>query len=376
MPPGPATRKSAARGDRQTLGQSSVTDKLKIALDAMGGDAAPGLVIDGAAMARERFPEVEFLFFGRENEIAPRLALRPELARVSRIVHCDDVVSAEDKPSHALRRGQQSSMALAIEAVRDGSADVAVSAGNTGALMALAKFVLRTLPSIDRPALASLIPTYRGESVMLDLGANVDCDAGNLVEFAIMGAAFARAVLGLSRPRVALLNIGEEELKGNEVIKDAAERLRALKAHLDFCGYVEGDKISAGTVDVVVTDGFTGNVALKTIEGTAKLIGGLLQDAFRSSLWSRFGYLLARPGLETLKAHLDPNNHNGAVMLGLGGLVVKSHGGATGRGFATAIGVAVDMARHDLIRLIREDLNGEAGQEKQSDGDDGQAAVQ
>ncbi len=353
-----------------------MTNELKIALDAMGGDAAPQLVIEGAAIARERFPEVAFLFFGREDEIAPLLAGRPELAGVSRIVHCDDVVSAEDKPSHALRRGRQSSMALAIEAVHEGRADVAVSAGNTGALMALAKFILRTLPSIDRPALASLIPTYRGESVMLDLGANVDCDAGNLVEFAIMGAAFARTVLGLSRPRVALLNIGEEELKGNEVIKDAAERLRASNAHLEFCGYVEGDKIGAGAVDVVVTDGFTGNVALKAMEGTAKLIGGLLRDAFRSSLWSRLGYLLACPGLETLKAHLDPNNHNGAVMLGLGGLVVKSHGGATAPGFATAIGVAVDMARHDLIRLIREDLNGETGQEKQGNGDGGRAAVQ
>lgn len=343
----------------------------------MGGDAAPELAIEGAAIARERHPDVEFLFFGRESDVASLLEKRPALLRTSRIVHCEDVVRAEDRPSHALRRARQSSMAQAIEAVGAGRANVAVSAGNTGALMALAKFILRTLPSIDRPALASLIPTHRGESVMLDLGANVDCNANNLVEFAIMGAAFARTVLGLSRPQVGLLNIGEEELKGNEVIKDAAELLRASNAHLDFRGYVEGDKIGAGAVDVVVTDGFTGNVALKAMEGTARLIGGLVREAFRSSLWSRLGYGLARRGLEALRAHLDPNNHNGAVMLGLGGLVVKSHGGASPQGFATAIGVAVDMARHDLIRLIREDLNGDqqAG-ERTPAKDDGQAAVQ
>lgn len=331
---------------------------LTIALDAMGGDAAPGVVIEGAEIARERYPEARFVLFGRENAIKPLLEAHPTLAGVSEIAHTDDVVDAEDKPGRALRRRRDSSMARAIAAVRDREADVAVSAGNTGALMALAKFILRTLPDIDRPALASLMPTYRGESVMLDLGANAECNAENLVEFAVMGAAFARTVLGLERPSVGLLNIGEEELKGNELVRDAAAILRNSSLPLEFTGFLEGDKIGAGAVDVVVTDGFTGNVALKTAEGTAKLIARLLEDAFRSSLSAKLGYLLARQGLGGLKSHLDPNNHNGAVMLGLNGLVVKSHGGANANGIATAIGVAVDMVRHELTRLITDDLTG------------------
>jgi len=334
--------------------------KLTIALDAMGGDAAPEMVVGGAETGRERYPEVRYLFFGREEAIAPLIEARPALADVSDIRHTDEVIDADEKPGRALRRGRNSSMAKAIAAVRDGEADVAVSAGNTGALMALAKFTLRTLQDIDRPALASLMPTYRGESVMLDLGANAECNSDNLAEFAVMGAAFARAVLGLERPSVGLLNIGEEELKGNELVRDAAEILRSSSLPLEFTGFLEGDKIGAGAVDVVVTDGFTGNVALKTAEGTAKLIAHLLEDAFRSSTTAKLGYLLARPGLGGLKDHLDPNNHNGAVMLGLNGLVVKSHGGATANGFATAIGVAVDMVRHDLVNLITGDLAGVA----------------
>lgn len=328
----------------------------------MGGDDAPALVIEGAALARERYPGVRFLFFGREASVAPLLAGKPALARASELVACEDAVRAEDKPGHALRRGRKSSMALAIEAVRAGTADVAVSAGNTGALMALSKFILRTLPGIDRPALASLMPTYRGESVMLDLGANVECAAGNLVEFGVMGAAFARSVLGLALPKVALLNIGVEELKGNEEVKEAADILRRSDLPMEFCGFAEGDKIGTGLLDVIVTDGFTGNVALKAMEGTARLVAQLLGDAFRSSPPAKLGYALARRGLEGLKTHLDPNHHNGAVMLGLNGLVVKSHGGANALGFATAIGVAVDMVRHDLTRQITEDLGGVAGQ--------------
>lgn len=341
----------------------------------MGGDDAPGVVIQGAEIARERYPEARFLLFGREDAIKPLLEAHSALARASEIIHTDDVVDAEDKPGHALRRRRDSSMAQAIAAVRDKSADVVVSAGNTGALMALAKFTLRTLQDIDRPALASLMPTYRGESVMLDLGANAECNADNLVEFAVMGAAFARAVLGLERPSVGLLNIGEEELKGNEIVRDAAATLRNSSLPLDFTGFLEGDKIGAGAVDVVVTDGFTGNVALKTAEGTAKLIAHLLEDAFLSSLPAKLGYLLARAGLGGLKAHLDPNNHNGAVMLGLTGLVVKSHGGANANGLATAIGVAVDMVRHDLIHLITEDLTGVAPEAEEGSASSTQAAV-
>ena len=341
----------------------------------MGGDDAPGVVIDGAETARERYPEARFLLFGREAEIKPLLDNHPALARASEIIHTDDVVDADDKPGHALRRRRNSSMAQAIAAVRDKSADVVVSAGNTGALMALAKFTLRTLQDIDRPALASLMPTYRGESVMLDLGANAECSSDNLVEFAVMGAAFARTVLGLERPSVGLLNIGEEELKGNELVRDAAAILRSSSLPLDFTGFLEGDKIGEGAVDVVVTDGFTGNIALKTAEGTAKLIAHLLEDAFRSALSAKLGYLLARQGLGGLKAHLDPNNHNGAVMLGLTGLVVKSHGGANATGLATAIGVAVDMVRHDLIHLITEDLGGVAPEAEKGAASTGQAAL-
>ncbi|WP_281301669.1 MULTISPECIES: phosphate acyltransferase PlsX [unclassified Iodidimonas] len=333
---------------------------LTIALDAMGGDQAPAVVVHGAHLARERYPDVHFVFFGRSDDVLPLLDAAPLLKKVSRFVHTDDVVQAEDKPGKALRRSRQSSMALAIESVKAGECDVAVSAGNTGALMALAKFILRTLPSIDRPALASLLPTYKGECVMLDLGANVECDASNLVEFSVMGAAFARTVLGLQRPRVGLLNIGVEELKGNEEVKEAAEILRTSDLPMEFCGFIEGNMIGAGETDVVVTDGFTGNVALKAVEGTAQLIGRLVGDAFRSSWRARLGYLLARRGMNGLRDHLDPNNHNGAVMLGLNGLVVKSHGGATVEGYATAIGVAIDMAHHNLIHLITKDLGGVA----------------
>ena len=334
---------------------------LTIALDAMGGDYAPDVVIEGAEIARERYPDASFILFGRKQAVGGLLAARPALAAVTQVVHTQDVVQAEDKPSQALRRGRESSMGLAIKAVADGEAQVAVSAGNTGALMALAKFVLRTMPGIDRPALASLFPTARGESVMLDLGANIDCSEDNLVEFALMGAAFARTVLGLGRPTVALLNVGVEELKGNETVKNAGQRLKDAPLPMDFAGFMEGDGIGAGDVDVVVTDGFTGNVALKTAEGTARLIRSLLTNAFESSTMARVGYVFARRGLESLKDHLDPNLHNGAVFLGLNGLVVKSHGGASALGFATAIGTAIDMARHDLCQLIGHDLKNFSG---------------
>lgn len=332
-----------------------MTRKLVIALDAMGGDHAPAAIIEGAVIACERYPDARYLIFGDEAAIAPHLAAHPRLAARSTIQHSDIVVTSDDKPGQALRRGRGSSMGRAIEAVSERHADVAVSAGNTGALMALAKFMLKTMPGIDRPALATVIPTIRGECVMLDLGANVDCDVRNLVEFAVMGSAFARTVLGVPQPRVALLNVGVEELKGNEAVKAAGQKLRSLKT-LDFAGFVEGDGITAGTFDVIVTDGFTGNVALKTAEGTAKMIVSLLSDAFKSSFLSKIGYFLAKGGLSGLKNHLDPNNHNGAVFLGLNGLVVKSHGGANGLGIASAIGVAHDMAADDLMGRIAADL--------------------
>ena len=324
----------------------------------MGGDKAPDVVVEGLAMALDRHPEARFVLFGDEARLAPLLAAHPALARAVTVRHTDLAISGDEKPSQALRRGKGSSMWLAIEAVRDGSAHAAVSAGNTGALMAIAKFLLRTQPGIERPAIASFFPTVRGESVMLDLGANVGCDARNLVEFAVMGAAFARTCLGLLKPSVALLNIGTEEVKGNEAIKAAHARLKDADAPFEFVGYVEGDGIGAGKADVIVADGFVGNVALKTAEGTARQVAAYLGGAFRRSLMTKLAYLLARPALMALRSRLDPQRYNGGVFLGLGGLVVKSHGGTNATGFAAAISVAVNMAAGDLINRIAADLHG------------------
>lgn len=331
--------------------------KVTIAVDAMGGDHAPQMVIEGISQARTLFPDTKFLVFGVESKVKPLLEQYPELRAASELIHTDSLVSSDDKPSQALRRGRQSSMGLAIQAVKDDQADVAISAGNTGALMALSKFMLRTMPGIDRPALISLMPTLRGESVMLDLGANVECDSNNLVQFAIMGAAYSNTVLGLSNPSVALLNVGTEDLKGKDSIKAAADVLKASQhLPLQFVGFVEGNDIASGAVDVVVTDGFTGNIALKTAEGTARLVTDLLGRAFRSTFMTKIGYLLARNGLKSLRDHMDPNNHNGGVFLGLNGLVMKSHGGANAHGFSSAVMSAIDMAQNDLIRLISENL--------------------
>ena len=249
----------------------------------MGGDQAPDMVIRGANIARQRFPQVHFLFFGDRARIAPLLAKLPLLDKVSTVHHADQEVRADDKPSTALRSGRSSSMRLAIDAVRDGQAAGVVSAGNTGALMAMAKFVLKTMPGIDRPAIASFFPTLRAESVMLDLGANLQCDANNLVEFAVMGNVFARTVLGVLEPTVGLLNVGSEDIKGHEALREAHAVLRDANMPGHFYGFVEGDDIAKGTVDVIVTDGFTGNIALKTIEGTVRLYGEFLRQTFSSS---------------------------------------------------------------------------------------------
>jgi phosphate acyltransferase len=333
-----------------------LTRELIISLDAMGGDHAPEIVIEGASIARERVPDLKFLIFGDETRIVPLITRYPILKDSCEVIHTDKVISADDKPSQAMRRGRDSSMGQSIQAVKDGKACAAVLAGNTGAQMALAKFILRTMPGIDRPALASLIPTSRGESVMLDLGANVECDENNLVQFAIMGAAFARTVLGVVKPTVAILNVGVEELKGSDVIKNADKMLRDANIPMNYKGFTEGHGLGRGEVDVVVTDGFTGNIALKTAEGTAKMIASLLKRSLNESVMSKIGTLFASSSLLALKNHLDPNNHNGAVFMGLNGLVIKSHGGASSSGFAAAIGVAVDMAENDLAGKITRDL--------------------
>jgi glycerol-3-phosphate acyltransferase PlsX len=322
----------------------------------MGGDHAPDMVVRGASIAQQRFPQVRFLLFGDSARLKPLLDKMPALREVCSIHHADQVVRPDEKPSQALRSGRGSSMRLAINAVHDGSAAAVVSAGNTGALMAMAKFVLKTMPGVDRPAMASFFPTLRGESVMLDLGANVQCDANNLVQFAIMGNVFARTVLGTLHPSIGILNVGTEDQKGHEYLREAAAVLRAMPLPGRFHGFIEGDDIAKGTVDVVVTDGFTGNVALKTIEGTARLYSEFLRATFKSSLLAKIGYLLARPALNALRLRTDPRRYNGAIFLGLNGVTVKSHGGTDAIGFSNAIGVAIDMILHGAIEKIREDF--------------------
>jgi glycerol-3-phosphate acyltransferase PlsX len=329
---------------------------ITIALDVMGGDQAPRMVLKGADRALKRYPHAHFLLFGDEPKITPLLAKMQRLARRSTIEHTSELVTNDAKPSVALRSGRRSSMRLAIDAVADGKADCVVSAGNTGALMAMAKFALKMLPGIDRPAIASFFPTLRGESVMLDLGANIECDADNLVQFALMGDAFARTVLGLTQPTVGLLNVGSEDLKGNDAVRSAAAKLREGGMPVRFHGFVEGNDIASGTVDVVVTDGFTGNIALKTAEGTARMFGEFLRAAFKHSFLARIGYLFAVDALKKMRERMDPRRYNGAMLLGLNGIVVKSHGGADALGFANAIGVAVDMKVNGFVHQIREEL--------------------
>ena len=334
-----------------------MTNPMRIAVDAMGGDEGIAVMLAGVARARRRFEGMEFILVGDEAQIREGLKNHPNLTAASEIVHAEGVVASDEKPGAALRRAKTTSMGIAID-LKKGRAGAAVSSGNTGALMAMAKLSLRTMPGIDRPALAALMPTLgENDTVMLDLGANTEVDARNLVQFAVMGAAYARIALDLENPRVALLNIGTEEMKGTDNIREAAAELRAAKhLRLDFAGFIEGNKLSRGEVDVIVCDGFSGNIALKTIEGTARFVADLLKRAFSSSTRSKIGFLISRPATELLRTHLDPNNHNGAIFLGLNGIVVKSHGSANELGVDTAIGFAAKMLRDDLNRRIAEDL--------------------
>jgi glycerol-3-phosphate acyltransferase PlsX len=334
-----------------------------LAIDAMGGDAAPEVVLDGLELAAERHPQARFLLVGDEARVGGALARRKRAAKVCSLRHAPEVVSGDLKPTAALRmRG--SSMRIAIDAVAAGEASGIVSAGNTGALMALAKIVIKTMPEIDRPALAAIGPSARGDVVLLDLGANVQCDARNLVEFAIMGDAFARVALGLTTPSIGLLNVGSEELKGDDRVRAAAEILRDSHVGSQFRGFIEGHDITAGTVDVVVTDGFTGNVALKTGEGALKLMRDLLRQVFTSSVPARLGYLLARPALDRLREWMDPRRYNGAILLGLNGVVVKSHGGTDALGFAHAVDVAMDMVTHGYNDRIKDGFDRLAGRNR------------
>lgn len=327
---------------------------LTLSLDAMGGDLAPGAVVDGIAHVRLQYPGIRFLLFGDEAKLKP--LVKGELADFIEIRHAPRTVGSNEKPSQALRRGGDTSMRMAIDAVRDGDADGIVSGGNTGALMAMALFSLRPQAGIDRPAIAGFMPTERGESVMLDLGANVVCDEDNLVQFALMGATFCRAVLGRAHPTVGLLNIGEEELKGNEIVRAAAERLRNITdAGFHYHGFVEGHDITRGVVDVVVTDGFSGNVALKSHEGAARLVTYTMRQAINASWIAQLGFLIARGAFRRLQKRLDPNGYNGGVFLGLNGVVVKSHGSANATGVASAIRIAADMVQDGMIERIAQD---------------------
>ena len=333
-----------------------MSGSLTISLDAMGGDDAPEMVLDGAALALERFPDVRFLLFGDAEQLRELLARRPKLQAVAEVRHAPERVAADTRPSVALRQGRKSSMRLAIDAVGAGEAEAVVSAGNTGALMAMSKFVLKTAPGIDRPALATFFPTMRGETCILDLGANIDCDVNNLVQFAVLGEVFARVVLGLEKPSVGLLNVGAEEQKGHDEVRGAYEVLQRTNLPIDFYGFVEGDDLAKGTVDVIVTDGFTGNVALKTAEGTAKMLAHFFQQSFVNSWWAKVGYFFASHALAKLRARMDPHRYNGAVLLGLNGISVKSHGGTDALGFATAIGVAVDVTTEGFVEKVVEEL--------------------
>ncbi len=332
--------------------------KVRIALDAMGGDHGAAVVVPGAELSLGHYPDVEFLLFGDRAVIQPLLDVRPQLKSCSRVVHTEVAIKMNDKPSQALRKGRwKSSMWLAIDAVKKGEADAAVSAGNTGALMAMAKFELKTMRGIARPAIAAIWPTLKGKSVVLDLGASIGADAAHLVNLAAMGSAMARVLLSIERPTVGLLNIGVEEVKGLEQVRAAASLLREGQwPQFDYFGFVEGDDIGKGTVDVVVTEGFAGNIALKAAEGTARQLTRMLKGEIERTLVRRLGYLLARGAFRALSDKMDPRKSNGGVFLGLNGIVIKSHGATDAEGFACAVDIGYDMVRHELLAKVGQTL--------------------
>src|SRR6266508_1103031 len=335
-----------------------MSQKVRIALDAMGGDNGAAIAVPGAELALIRHPDTEFILFGDRTVIEPLLAAHPRLQGAARIVHTDIAIAMHDKPSQALRRGRwKSSMWRALDAVKKHEADVAVSAGNTGALMAMAKFNLKTMAGISRPAIAALWPTLRGESIVLDVGATIGADAHHLVDLAAMGSAMAQVVFNLDRPTVGLLNIGVEEIKGLEEVREAGQMLRERPLpHVEYVGFVEGDDIGKGTVDVVVTEGFAGNIALKTAEGTARQITGYLRNAMGRTLRANIGYLFARDALRSVSQRVNPSRSNGGVFLGLNGIVIKSHGGTDAEGFAAAVDLGYEMVRHELLLKIGQTL--------------------
>ncbi len=333
-------------------------DTIRLAVDAMGGDEGPAMVLPGLEVALKRCPGLRFDLFGDEEVLARMLASRPRLKEVSRIIHCSVAIPMDAKPSQALRMGRKdSSMWRSLAALKNSDAQAAVSAGNTGALMAMALFCLRPMKGVDRPALAAIWPTVRGESIVLDVGASIGVDTRNLVTHAILGAAMSRAVFGIELPTVGLLNIGVEEVKGLEEVREAGQMLRERNLQsMRYEGFVEGDDIGRGTVDVVVTEGFSGNIALKTAEGTARQLAEYLRMSIGRTLRARIGYLLAKPAFMRLRDKMDPRKINGAVFLGLNGLVIKSHGGTDAEGFASAVELAHDMVKNNLQQRIAADV--------------------
>jgi len=332
-----------------------VPDPLVISIDAMGGDHGPPVVVPGVARAVSQLGvDARFLLHGDEAALTAAVGRLPVLQGRVEIRRSERVVANDEKPAQAMRRGKGTSMWNAIESVKAGEAHAAVSSGNTGALMAISKLQLRMIGEMERPALVASWPTTRGITAVLDVGANIDCDAARLVEFAILGAAFHRAVHGSAHPTVGVLNVGSEEEKGHEEVKGANRLLRATQFDMDYRGFVEGDDIAKGTVDVIVTDGFTGNVALKTAEGLARFFSGELRAAFTGSLMGKIGAFIAQGALRRMRDRLDPGG--GGPFLGLNGIVVKSHGGADARGFAAAIRLAADLAKSDFAAEIDRNL--------------------
>ncbi len=329
-----------------------------LALDAMGGDHGPEVIVPGAAIAHEAHPNARFILFGDEARIGSALGPHRALATASRIVHTSLAIGMHDKPSQALRRGKGSSMWLALEAVKNGEADATISAGNTGALMALARLVLRPSPGIERPALAAQWPTLNRPSIVLDVGSNIGASASQLISYGLMGAGLVRARFGIDRPTVALLNVGSEEIKGNEEVKQAHAWLKQadLGLPIDYRGFIEGDQIGQGIVDVVVVEGFAGNIALKTAEGTARQIGTYLKQSMMLTWKTKLGAFLAQHGFQVLRDKMDPRKVNGAAFLGLNGIAIKSHGGTDAVGFASAVNLGYEMAAGGVNERLSADI--------------------
>ena len=332
-----------------------LSDNLVISIDAMGGDNSPRVVIEGLAIAAKKNPDVRFLLFGDEGKVLPILNAYPNLKKVCEMRHATEVVRNEDKPSQVIRN-RNTSMYMAIDAVRKGEAKAVVSAGNTGALMAISKLTLKTIQRIHRPDIVSIMPHQCGKYVMLDLGANTECDAVNLAEFALMGNIVAKHALGIEKPRVALLNIGAEEMKGKEEIHQAAKIIRNSQLDINFIGYIEPHEIPNGKADVIISDGFTGNIALKSIEGTARLVLRLLKNSVKKSLLAKLGLPFMLGVALSLKKTMDPRLYNGAMFVGLNGLSVKSHGGTDALGYSVAVDNALKLVRQNFVNTIRDEL--------------------